>query len=512
MSLRRDLVIGLDSSTTACKVVVWNLDGEPLAEGRASLVMFMPAPGFHEQPAETWWDSACQALRQAIVQVDPSRLAAIAISHQRETFVPINEQGNPLRHAILWMDERARSLLPVLERRLGGDAFLQRTGKPLSGNLAVGKIAWLAEHEPHTFAQAAMYLDTHAYLVRRLTGVYVTSWGSADPLGLFDLHLCDWDSTTLNVLGISREQLPTPVSPGQAVGSVTHEAALQTGLPEGLPVVAGLGDGQCGALGVNITQPGDVSLSLGTSVVTGMLAAQFNASRAYRTTFSGIPGSFLLETVLLGGAYTVKWFIDHFTPSLKLNPHISAEQILEDLASNIAPGAEGLALVPYWNSVMNPYWDPAASGIVVGWRGIHRPEHLYRAILEGVAFELRLHLDGLGNTAQRLIAVGGGARSRLWRQVIADVTGLPVYRSSVAETAALGAGILAACGVGLYPNALNASRQMTRLEPGCEQPNPENYAFYSRLYEEVYRHLFPALQPYLAHLTSLTDPNGRNPG
>jgi xylulokinase len=190
----------------------------------------------------------------------------------------------------------------------------------------------------------------------------------------------------------------------------------------------------------------------------------------------------------------------------------SPEEILEAAAAEIPPGAAGLMLVPYWNGAMNPYWDAGASGIMVGWRGIHRGAHFYRAILEGIAFEQRLHMEGvesaLGTHLDRFIAVGGGARSLLWCQIIADTTGKSVFRASTSEATALGAGILAAAGVGLHPDVLAAAQAMTNLHPHPFQPDPERRAFYEHLYQDVYRNLFPALQSYLDRLDDLTGLTG----
>ena len=388
------------------------------------------------------------AIRKSIEGIDLHRLAALSIAHQRESFVPLDSALRPLRPAILWMDERARPLLPDLERQLDGSRFHLATGKPFSGNLAPGKLAWLRLHEPKVFQSTTLFVDTFAYLNLHLTGQLVTGFGSADPLGLFNIPQSTWDAPTLEILGLTQQHLPHVLPPGAMAGHVTRQAAQETGLPEGLPVIIGLGDGQASALGLNCVQPGQTSLSLGTSVVTGTPSSVYTVDRAFRTMTAGIPGSYLLETVLLGGAYTISWFLERFAPGL------SPEQ-MEAEARHLPLGSQGLLVLPYWNSVMNPYWYASATGLTIGWRGIHGPAHFYRAILEGIAFELRLHLDGiraaLGESPRLLAAAGGGSRSLLWRQIIADVTGIPVSRSETVEAAALGAGILAAAGAWRSP-------------------------------------------------------------
>jgi len=513
MKVAADLVIGIDSSTTACKAVVWDIRGALLAEGRAALPLLMPRPTWHEQPAEAWWEACVRAVRAAVTGVDAGRIAALCISPQRETFVPVDEIGAPLRPAIVWMDERARDLLPVIDREYGAERIHRETGKPLSGNLTLGKIAWLRAHEPDVFARTAKYLDVAAFLIYRLTGYARTGWGCADPTGLFDMRSNTWNADLLAYLGVDVAQMPEAYPPGAVLGTVTPEAAALTGLPAGLPVVAGVGDGQAGGLGVGITQPGLAYLTLGTSVVSGTHADVYVTDRAFRTMYSAVPGSCSLETVLLGGAYTIAWFVEKMVggqlSAVSGQQSATIEMLYDEAIADIPPGAEGLMLVPYWNSAMNPYWDAAASGIVVGWRGVHSRAHLYRAILEGIAFEQRLHTEGveaaLGQPVETYVAMGGGAQSERWLQIIADVTGKPVYRAAVTDAAALGAGILAAAGVGLFPDARAAAAAMTCVAPEPSVPNEARHAFYSQLYTEVYRALFPAVQPHLQRLTALTD-------
>jgi xylulokinase len=188
------LFLGLDSSTTACKAIVWDSRGASIAKGYSSLALLAPQPAWHEQPAESWWESMTHAIRQAVSQVEDRRLKALCIAHQRETFVPLDKHDRPLINGILWMDERARELLPFLEQTLGRDKFHRLTGKKLSVNLTITKIAWLKAHRADVFAQSRKYVDVHAFLIHRLTGSYRTGWGSADPTGLFDIQNNCWAS------------------------------------------------------------------------------------------------------------------------------------------------------------------------------------------------------------------------------------------------------------------------------------------------------------------------------
>ncbi len=214
MKSAADLVVSVDCSTSASKAIVWDCNGNIISEGRASLPMLRPRPTWHEQPAESWWQATVEALCQAVAQVNPGRIASICITNQRETFVPVNEQGRPLRNAILWMDERAGNLLPKLARIYGAKRFHHITGKPLSGNLTVGKIAWLRINEPKVFADTHVFMDVQGYLVLRLTGNSRTSWGSADPMGLFDMSKNCWAEDVLSGLDVRVDQFPEAFPPG----------------------------------------------------------------------------------------------------------------------------------------------------------------------------------------------------------------------------------------------------------------------------------------------------------
>jgi len=507
------LVIGIDCSTTACKSIAWDRHGQQVAQGRAAFPLLQPAPNWYEQEAGGWWHGAYRAIKETLDQIDVSRVEALCITHQRESFVPVGRGGQPLRNAILWLDERSHAQVDQLRRIVGLDRFHQITGKPLTTNPSLTKILWLVQHEPEVVAQTHKFLDTHAFLVRRLTGAFRTSLACADPMGLVDMRAHDWSAELMDALGLGVEQFPELIPPGAIIGQVTRAAAVATGLPAGLPVVAGAGDGQCAGLGANATGGGRTSLNLGTAVVSGQLCADYRVDRAFRTLHAAVAGSYFLETVIQGGVFTLDWFVEKFAAELHdpTAPHRSVE-ILEAEAAKVPPGALGVVLVPYWKHAMTPYWDPAATGITIGWTGAHSREHVYRAILEGIAFEQRLLGEGmlaaLGQSLSAYVALGGGSRSDLWCQILADVTGVPLVRSTTAEATCLGAGVLAATAVGWYTDPMQAADGMTHTSTRFE-PDPETHAVYERLYQEVYRLLFPLLQATLDRLSSLARGDSR---
>jgi xylulokinase len=511
-SLSARLVVSLDASTTACKAIAWDPQGRPLAEGRAPYPTHQPQVGWHEQDAADWWAAACRALRDCLAALpagfSPNAVDAVAFTHQRETFVPVDAAGAPLRRAILWNDERSAPQVAALAARYGDD-LATLTGKPPSLTASIAKLLWLVEREPHVVAATAHFLDVHAYLVYHLTGVLRTSLASADPMGVVAMQARTWAADLIADLGLAPSQFVELAAPGELLGRVTPTAAAATGLPEGLPVIAGAGDGQCAGLGANITAAGRGYLNLGTGIAAGAYSADYLCDRAFRTLIAPTEGGYYLEHILRGGVYTVAWFVRNFAADLlhqgAAGP--SPEAQLEAAAAGIPPGAEGLLLVPYWNSVMNPYWDPLAAGITVGWRGHHTRAHFYRAILEGIAFEQRLVGDAIMAAAEtpfdRYLAMGGGARSALWLQIFADVTGVPVVPAATAEATCLGAGVLAAYGAGWYPTIAAAAAAMapeptaTIYTPGVQA------AIYEGLYRGVYCGLYPALRDSLARLATL---------
>ncbi len=502
------VVIGIDSSTTACKAIAWNRQGQAVAEGRASYPLLRPKPAWFEQNAEAWWASICTALRELLDQIDAAGVEALCVTHQRESFVPVDKQGRPIRNAILWLDERSQAQLRFLDDRLGADRIHQITGKPLSMTPALPKLIWLLQNEPEVVERAYKFLETHAFLVYHLTGQFRTSLAAADPMGLVDMQSHTWATTLMDPLGLRLDQFPDLVPPGEIIGQLSHSAATATGLPAGLPVVAGAGDGQCAGLGANALDVGRAYLNMGTAVVSGTFSAEYVVDRAFRTMYAPIAGNYFLETVIRSGGLTVGWFVDKIAEEMKdTDLSLNSEEMLEAAAAQVPPGALGLMLVPYWTSVSTPYWDPAASGITVGWSTSHGKEHFYRALLEGIAFEQRLAGEGvMAATGQRFseyITLGGGSQSKLWCQIMADVTGAPIVRSTTTEATCLGAGILAAVTAGWYPDVYQAAAAMTATVDRFT-PHPETRQIYHRLYTDVYQKLFPNLQPLLNRLTELT--------
>ncbi|MBL9028391.1 MAG: hypothetical protein JNL21_39735 [Myxococcales bacterium] len=502
------LVVGLDASTTACKALVLTNDGSVISEGRATYRLDNPGPDAWEQRAEDWLEAALAALASATSGLRPAdrgRIRALAIANQRETFVVTDDAGRSLAPAIVWMDARARPEVRAACAELDPARIHAISGKPACVTPSLYKIRALFERlAPHLRAETKRVLDVHGYLVLHLTGEAATSTASADPLGLIDMATASWSEELCALARVDPRTLPRLVPPGTPLGALRAEIAERAGLPRGLPVVSGAGDGQAAGLGAGVVTEDMAYLNLGTAIVSGKPSSSFRTSRSFRTLFAGLPGSFLLETDLKGGTFTLDWLADRLLGSGSLGGGEARSELLsrlEDEAAKLAPGSDGLVALPYWAGVMNPYWDDDATGTLVGLRGDHGPGHLYRAILEGIAFEQRLHTERVEEDAgviSSLVAVGGGARRGLFAQIVSDVLGRPLVRPSTSETTALGAAILAAGGAGGHASVIAAARAMTKLGDSVE-PGPARPA-YDHLYREVYSHLYDAVAPVLSAL------------
>lgn len=504
-----DLVIGMDCSTTGVKCIVWDATGRAVSSGRAALALDQRGPEHGEQWPDWWWQASVAAIARAMVDVDADRIAGIAIAHQRETFVCLDEDGDAVRPAMLWLDLRASREVD----ELGSERVHRVTGKPPNPTPAYYKLAWMRRNEPELLERTAQLAEVHGYLVQRLTGERTTSIACADPLGLIDLAAGDWDEELLTDAGLRRAQLPRLASPGEVIGAVSAAVAAELGIPAGLPVVAGAGDGQAAALGANIVAPGTAYLNLGTGLVGGCFSADYRPSRAYRAMAGAIPDSFLYEVFIGAGTYMVSWFMDAFVPPAEREQvgGASIEARLGDEAAAVPIGADGLLVVPYLNAALTPYWDQQARGIMVGLSGAHHRGHIYRAMLEGLAYELKLCFDGvnaaLGAPVTELVAMGGGARSELWCQIIADVLGVPLVLATEEESTCLGAGMLAAAGTGLHPSVRAAAAAMSSTGRRFE-PDAEAGAEYARHFE-VYRQVYPAMRPVFPALAAAARPTAR---
>jgi len=507
--VNKDLVIGIDSSTTATKAIAWTGDGVLVAEGRCPIDLHNPAPLYYEQDARDWWRALCAALGDLGQKVDFSRIAAVSIANQRETWVPVGADGEPLRPAMVWMDERGRPDVDLLEARIGRKKLLEITGKTPGPLPCLYSIHWMKREEPDLFARTSRFLDVNGYLVQRLTGDYRTSWSSADPTALLDLESKRYAPEVLAALEVDSELFAEPCRPGSVLGEVRMSAAEATGLPEGTPVVAGGGDGQAAGLGTGVLGPGRAYLNLGTASVSGVYGKTYATDSAFRTMTSLSGEGYIFELCLITGTFLTNWLVEQlFEEDPIKDPDVFKR--LEHEAACLPPGSDGLMLMPYWGGVMTPYWDADARGILIGLSSEHGRGHVYRAMMEGIALDEAMGLEGIeevtGERVEELLTIGGGSKSDLWSRIVANATGKPVKRLATAEATSLGAGITAALGVGWFSDAMAAAEAMAGKVEDVIAPEPGEAERYAELLG-IYKRLYPANQSILNDLTAFKEAN-----
>lgn len=495
--MKADLVIGLDSSTTATKAIAFDRKGRIVAEGRAGVPLSTPKPGWFEQDVSDWTGSASQALKQVTRKVGAGRVAAVAISNQRESFAQFDAKGKALRPGTLWLDERAHVEVRDLAQLLGADEIHRISGKPSDITPCFPRCLWFSRHMPKMWEKTAKTAEVHGVLAHFLTGRWVTSIASADPMGLIDAARDDWSDVLLGAVGLQRAQLPELVVPGTVMGEITATAAKLTGLAAGTPVIAGGGDGQCAGAGSNTFLKGRAYLNLGTAAVSGSFGREFATHRSFRAMRAVAAQGYSYETAIRTGTFLVNWMVERlFNINPAKNPVIFAE--LEKEAAGSPIGSNGLALVPYWSGCMTPYWDTSARGVIAGLSGNHSRGDIYRALLEGVALEQAMMTNQVAEATTAIdhfAIVGGGARSDIWCQIVADASGRDVKRLETVEASALGAAMAAATGAGWFGAIEEASAAMSGKVLRTFRPNAKAHARYSELLT-IYAELWPLVSAW----------------
>jgi xylulokinase len=489
------LVVGLDCSTTGAKAIAFDHEGRQVAFAAAPMPLRSPQPAHYEQHVADWWSAARRVLQHVTKQVDPGRIVAVGIANQRETFVPLDVHGAPLRPAILWLDERCKPEVDAFAAKVGRRRIHSITGKPVDYAPVVYRLAWMKRHEPAVFRRIGMIADVHAYLAWKLTGLWRTSLASADPLGMVDMKREQWSPVVLGALGLSATQVPDLVAPGVGMGIVHADAARATGLCEGTLVVAGGGDGQCAGLASHALSAQRAYLNFGTAFVAGLYGERYRVSDAFRTMIAIAERGYYYELSLRAGTFSLDWFLGTVLGvSREAMPAVHRQ--LTGEASRIAPGCGGLRYVPYICGAMNPYWDAHARGSFTGLASSHGQAHFYRAILEGVAFEQAMALEAaeraVGARVKEIVAMGGGAANPLWVSLMADITGRQILIPSTLEASTLGAGIAAAMGAGWFPSFAEAAGAMTGITQRIV-PDAVRRARYRVMLRE-YARLYPSLK------------------
>ncbi len=487
-----DLVIGLDASTTATKAIAWNRQGHVVAEGRSAVPLSNPKPGWFEQDVKSWTGAATKALKQVSKKIDVSRIAAVAISNQRESFAQFDRNDKPLRPGTLWLDERAHEEAKELAAIIGSLRLHDISGKPSDITPCIGRCRWLAKNMSSLWKKTAKTAEVHGVLSHFLTGLWHTSTASADPMGLIDMKNYDWSEELLAHVELTRKQMPKLYRPGEIMGEVSSAAARITGLKSGTLVVAGGGDGQCAGTGANVFVKGRAYLNLGTAAVSGNFGLAYAHDPMFRTMSAVAEEGYIYETCNRTGTFLVNWMVERlFNVDRAKNPQIFATLEKEAMAS--PTGSRGLILVPYWSGCMTPYWDTSARGLIAGLSGNHKRGDVYRAILEGIALEQVMMTNGAEAATtpiEHYVIMGGGARSDFWCQIVADASGRDVKRLETVEASSLGAAMAAAKASGWYKTISEASSKMSGKPSKTFRPRTKQNKAYTELLG-IYRDLWP---------------------
>jgi xylulokinase len=485
-------LIGLDSSTTATKALLMRADGQVVAVASSEYGYDTPRPLWSEQHPDLWWQATIDSLRRVLGQagVDPSGVKGVGLTGQMHGLVLLDGAGEVLRPAILWNDQRTGAECDQIRERLGKARLIQITGNDALTGFTAPKILWVRNHEPDLFARVRQILLPKDYIRFKLSGEYATDKAGGAGTLLFDVRKRDWSHTVLEALEIDPDWLP-PTFEGSAVaGQVTAEAAEVTGLRAGTPIVAGGGDQAAAAVGTGTVVEGVVSLSLGTSGVVFASTDQaiIEPEGRLHAFCHAVPGKWHLMGVMLSAAGSLRWYRD------TLAPGVDYESLLEPTIL-VPAGSDGLYFLPYLTGERTPHPDPLARGAFVGLTVRHTRAHLTRAVLEGVAYGLRDSFElmkeaGLAAIDQVRIT-GGGAKSPVWRQILADVLDTELVTVNTMEGAAYGAAVLAATGTGAFSDVATACEAL--VEPtGSTLPGATS-AVYQELYP-LYGGLYPALR------------------
>lgn len=492
MNNTSDCFIGIDISTTATKAILIDKKGTVLNVSSSEYTYKTPFPLWSEQDPALWWQATIESIHSLWKKtgVSPKQIKGIGLTGQMHGLVILDEKGHVLRPSILWNDQRTQKQCEKIRKVIGKSEFIQLTGNDALAGFTAPKILWVKEEEPGIFDRIQHVLLPKDYIRYKLTNRFAIDRAGGSGTVLFDLAKRDWSPQLMDALGLKMEWFPPTFEGTSVTGQLTKEAASTIGLIEGIPVFGGGGDQAAAAVGTGAVEEGIISISLGTSgVVFATTDSPFIESDGRLHAFChAAPGKWHLMGVMLSAAGSLRWFRDTFQSNADFNEIIAGVQ-------DIPAGSEGLLFMPYLTGERTPYPDPLARGSFVGFTVRHTFQHFTRSVLEGVAFGLRDSFELMKEVGLKEIkqvrVTGGGAKNPTWRQIIADVLNSEIVTVSSEESAAFGAALLAATGVGIFGSIEEACSQAVRIDDRVAPGGS------SVIYEEIYpefRKLYPALK------------------
>ncbi len=492
-----EYILGIDLGTSSLKASLLDLHHAKIISESVELTVSYPDSYSAEQNPDDWWE-AFRTLIQKIKQLigDLNSIQAIGLSGQMLGLINLDGKGQPLRPALIWCDQRSFNELNEMKEKIGEEKLLQNTANtPLTGYW-LPKLLWLRKHENDILQKSRHYLLPKDYLRYRLTDEYITEVSDASGTLLFDVARRTWSENLIKDLDFDFSCFPQVVESTEITGRVTLKASQETGLPEGIPIVGGGGDQSSGGIGLGVIDKGIMSCVLGTSGVVMVQTEEAKIDRKNRGLHSfcySIPGKWFLMgcTLAAGGSY--RWLRYSL---LHLQKDLTYDQ-LNSLANEVKPGSEQLVFLPYLIGERTPHSDPNARGVFFGLSYQHDIRHMIRAVIEGVAFSQRESVEILkdfGLEAERLIVSGGAAKSQLWCQIMADVTGIEVVTTNIDDPASVGAAFIAGVGTGVFDSFQSGCGRFIRYGNVLE-PSSENNRVYQLLFEK-YQKLYQVLKNY----------------
>ncbi len=491
-------LMGLDISTTGAKALVINETGAVIAVANTPQPISQPQPLWSEQNPSDWWDGISASIRQALADsgLRGDDISAIGLTGQMHGLVLLDSEGEVLRPSILWNDQRTQAQCDFMTARIGAERLIELTGNPAVTGFTAPKILWVRDNEPEVYARAKQVLLPKDYIRYKLTDTYATDMAGAAGTSLMNVAERAWSAEVLDALAIPAEWMP-PVHEGtQVAGTISAAGAAATGLKAGTPVVGGGGDQAAGAVGMGCVTPDKIGVTVGTSgVVFAPLSSYAYEHEGRLHAFChAVPGAWHFMGVMLSAAGSLQWYKDTFAPTTDFDSLLAE-------AAQVAAGCEGLFFLPYLSGERTPHPDPLARGAFIGMTTRHSRGHMTRAVLEGVAFGLKdsfTLIDQAGLPAQFEVRIsGGGAKSPVWQQIIADVLAAPLVNINTTEGGAFGAAILASVAAGAYSDVASACDVM--IQTGDEVAVGADAERYAERYE-VYRSLYPVLKDTFAKL------------
>lgn len=512
----KDLILAIDNGTQSLKALIFDPTGQLLAKEAVPFTpYFSEQPAWAEQHPDIFWDAlvqACQGLwqRQAI---DKNRIAGVALTTQRGSVVNVDKNGKPLRPAMMWLDQRKTYGLPTVGGLWGFIFKIARLTKTVTYLQQEAEANWIRTYQPEIWQNTHKYLLLSGYLTHRLTGKFVDSIGCQVGYIPFDYKRLRWSASwdwKWRVLPFDPSLLPELVPPGQVLGQITASSAQETGIPGGLPLIAAAADKACEVIGSGSLESSIGCLSYGTTATINVTHKKYIEPIPLLPPYpSAVPNYHTIEIQVYRGYWMVNWFKEqfgHLEQQEASKQRVTPEVLFDKLVEAIPPGAMGLMLQPYWTPGLKMP-GPEAKGAIIGFGDIHTRAHLYRSILEGLAYALREGKERIerrsGTPITSLRVSGGGSQSNSAMQLTADIFGLPTTRPHLYETSGLGAAIDAAVGLGLHPDFKAAVNAMTHAGEVYE-PDQKSHALYNALYYDVYKKMYKRLKPLYERIREIT--------